>query len=120
MLILAPAALALPLVAADTQAKLRVEVTNDRGTPLDRAAVLVKFADGRSIKKLGKKKIRSWEMRTNQDGVAEFPSMPQGKVLVMVMAERYQTYGKEYEVNQEEQTIQVELLPPQQQYSVHQ
>ena len=100
--------------------KLRVEVTNHKGTPLERASVIVKFDEGRSVKKFGKKVIRSYEMRTNQEGVATFPTLPQGKVLLMVIADHYQTYGKEYEVNEEEKTLQVQLLPPQQQYSAQQ
>ena len=46
--------------------------------------------------------------------------MPQGKILVIVTSKRYQTYGEEFEVAEEEKTLQVQLNPPQQQYSAHQ
>ena len=115
--------LASGLVALGADAprtKLRVEVTNHKGKPISRASVLVKFSDGRSIKKFGRKHMRQWELRTNQEGIASFPTMPQGKVLVLVNAERYQTFWETYEIAEEEKTLQIKLNPPQQQYSAHQ
>lgn len=110
---------ALPLAADEPVTRLRVEVTNHKDEPIERASVIVKFVKGRSIKKLGKKNVKQWEMRTNQAGVAAFPSMPQGRVMVLVMADRYQTLGQELEVSEAEKTVQVKLNPPQPQYSAH-
>jgi hypothetical protein len=100
--------------------KLRIEVKNVDGKPIDRASVLVKFVEGRSIVKLGKKIRTSWELKTNQEGVASIPPIPQGQILVQVIAKRYQTFGQKFEVNEEEKTIEVKLQPPQSQYSAHQ
>lgn len=118
-LVLALASLALPLAGDDPMTRLRVEVTNHKEQPIPRASVIVRFIEGRSIKKFGKKIKRQWEMRTNQDGVASFPAMPQGTVTVLVIAERYQTFGDKIELNEEEKTLQVKLNPPQPQYSAH-
>ena len=85
----------LPLAADDPTTRLRIEVTNHKDKPIDRASVLVKFVQGRSVKKFGKQNVKQWEMRTNQEGVAAFPSMPQGKVKLLVMADRYQTFGQD-------------------------
>ena len=57
---------------------------------------------------------------TNQDGVAKLPPIPQGKVRVQVIAKGYQTFGNVYELNQDEQTIEIKVNPPQAQFSVHQ
>jgi hypothetical protein len=110
---------ALPLAAEDPTTRLRIEVTNHKDKPVERASVLLKFVDGRSVKKFGKKNVKKWEMRTNQEGVASFPSMPQGKVMLLVMADRYQTHGQEFDILEAEKTIQVKLNPPQPQYSAH-
>ncbi len=99
--------------------KLRIEVTNSDGKPVDRASVLVKFVEGRSIIKLGKKIRTSWELKTNQEGVASIPPIPQGKILVQVIAKNYQTFGQQFDINEEEKTVEVKLKPPQQQYSAH-
>ena len=99
--------------------KLRIEVRNLEDKPVDRASVLVRF-EGRSITKLGGKKLKtSWEMKTNQEGVVGIPPIPQGQILVQVIARGYQTFGDKFEVNEEEKTIAIKLKPPQSQYSAH-
>ena len=69
---------------------------------------------------LGKKIRTSWELKTNQDGVATIPPIPQGQILVQVIAKNYQTFGQKFDVNEEEKTIEIKLKPPQSQYSAHQ
>jgi uncharacterized GH25 family protein len=100
--------------------KLRVEVKNMDGKPVDNASVLVRFVEGRSAVKFGKKIKTSWEMKTNQEGVVGIPPIPQGKILVQVIAKGYQTYGDTIGVDEQERVVQVTLKPPQSQYSAHQ
>ena len=107
------------LVAAPPMAKLRIEVKSLSDRPVDRASVVVHFVEGRSVVKLGKKMMTNWETRTNQDGVARIPSIPQGKVRIQVIAKGYQTFGQIFEVAEEEKTIQIKLNPPQPPYSAH-
>lgn len=109
----------LPLLA-DDMTKIQVKVTNLNGKPVDRASVVVRFVSGRSAVKLGKKIMTHWEMRTNQEGIAKIPSLPQGKLLIQVMAKGYQTFGETFEVTEEEKVLEVKLNPPQPQYSAHQ
>ncbi len=123
-LLLAPAfavfALSLGLRADEPgMTNLRIEVKNVRGKPVERASVVVRFVEGRSIAKLGKKIRTNWELRTNQDGVAKIPPVPQGKILIQVIAKGYQTFGETYDVNEDEKTIEIKLNPPQPQHSEH-
>ncbi len=118
-LLAAVCALAAIALADPPMTKLRVEVKNNYDKPVDRASVVVKLDRGRSAFKLGKKTITSYELRTNQEGVANVPSLPQGKITIMVIAKGYQTYGQLFDVKEEEKTIQVKLNPPQPQYSAH-
>ena len=104
---------------ADDVTKLKFVVTNTSGKPVDRADVIVKFVSGRSIVKLGKKIRTSWEMRTTQEGTAEVPEIPKGKILIQVIAKNYQTFGQTYDVSDDEKTIEITLNPPQQQYTAH-
>jgi len=112
--------LAIALRADDAMTKLSVEVKTNGGRPIDRASVVVRFVEGRSVAKLGKKIRTTYELRTNQDGIARIPAIPQGKILVQVIAKGYQTFGQTYDVNEEEKTLEVKLNPPQAQYSSHQ
>ena len=114
-------AAALPVLADPPMTKIRVEVrkaVNDK--PVDRASVIVRFVEGRSVVKLGKKIMTSYQMRTNQDGVATMPPIPQGKIQIQVIAKGMQTFGEIIEIGEEEKTVEVKLKDPQPQYSVHQ
>lgn len=110
--------LALPLMAAD-MTKIQIHVVNLDGKPIDRAGVIVKFIEGRSKIKLGKAIVQRWETRTDQEGMAKIPSLPQGKILVQVIAKGYQTFGNNFVVDEPEKTIEIKLNPPQPQYSAH-
>ena len=100
--------------------RLQITVTNLNGKPIDRASVIVRFVKGRSVSKLGKKMITSWQTRTNQEGWTKVPELPQGTVLIQVIANGYQTFGQQYEIDEEDKSIQIKLNPPQPQHSVHQ
>ena len=102
------------------KARIQVVVTNLDGKPVDRASVIIRFVKGRSVAKLGKKVTTSWETRTNQDGLAKVPEMPQGTVLIQVIAKGFQTYGQQFDVEEDDKTIEIKLNPPQPQHSVHQ
>ncbi len=112
-------ALVAPLVAGPPMTTLTVQVTDTQGRPVDHADVIVRFKGSRSVKKLGRKTPVSWEMRSNQSGVAKIPPIPQGTIEVQVIAKNYQTFGDDFEVNEDEKTIPIQLKAPQQQYSVH-
>ena len=99
--------------------KLNIVVKSQGGHPVDRASVVVKFVQGHSIVKLGKAVRTTFELRTNQDGEAKIPTIPQGKIQVQVIAKGYQTFGQVYDVTEEEKTLDITLNPPQQQYSAH-
>jgi hypothetical protein len=107
------------LVADTPMTKLTIEVKTEGGRPVDRASVVVKFVEGRSYIKLGKKIRTTFELRTNQEGVAKIPAIPQGKIMVQVIAKGYQTFGGTFEVAEEEKTLEVKLNLPQPQFSAH-
>jgi hypothetical protein len=113
-------ATALPVLADPPMTKIRVEVrkaANDK--PVERASVIVRFVEGRSAIKLGKKIMTTYQMRTNQDGVAAMPAIPQGKIQIQVIAKGLQTFGQIFDIAEEEKTVEIKLNDPQPQYSVH-
>lgn len=106
--------------AAAPMTKLNITVKTQSGRPVDRAAVVVRFVEGHSVVKLGKAIRTTYEVRTNQEGVAKVPEIPQGKIRIQVIAKGYQTFGQIFDVTDEEKDIPIILNPPQQQYSSHQ
>jgi hypothetical protein len=106
------------LACAGDMTRLSFVVTNADNKPVSNAAVIVKFVQGRSKIKLTKIR-KEWELRTGEAGTAKIPAIPQGKILIQVIAKNYQTFGQTFDVDQEEKTIEIKLNPPQKQYSAH-
>jgi hypothetical protein len=118
-MVLLLALLSVPMLADDLT-RLQIHVTNQRGNPVDRASVIVKFVSGRSVKALGLKKSRlSWELKSSQEGMAKIPGIPKGKILVQINAKNYQTFGDTFDIDEDERVIDVVLKDPQAQYSAH-
>ncbi|MCU1337279.1 MAG: hypothetical protein JWO19_2860 [Bryobacterales bacterium] len=112
-------ALCLPMMADDLT-RLQIHVTNERGKPVDRASVIVKFVSGRPLKTLGLKKARlSWELKSSQEGMAKIPPIPKGKILIQISARNYQTFGETFDIDEDERLVEIVLKTPQSQYSVH-
>ncbi|HTP31676.1 MAG TPA: carboxypeptidase-like regulatory domain-containing protein [Candidatus Acidoferrales bacterium] len=112
------AAFALTAAAAP-MTKINILVKNQVGKPVDRASVVVRFVEGHSVIKLGKAIRTTYEMKTNEEGEVQIPSIPQGKIRIQVIAKGYQTFGEIYDITDEEKTVNIALNPPQQQYSAH-
>jgi hypothetical protein len=115
IVLLALTCLAMTLTASDP-VKLTVHVQSAAsGKPIDRASVIVRFKSGIGV---NLKKIQtSWETKTNQEGNVTLPTMPQGEIMVQVIANYYQTFGGMFTTDKPEQTIEIKLNPPQPQYS---
>jgi len=118
-LVTALLALAVPLVGSSPETTIKVIVKNQYDKPVENAAVILDFLGSHQIIKLGKRKPIHWEVKTNQEGIAHFPPVPEGTVQLQVINSRYQTYGKKLEVAGGEKTVDITLNPPQKQYSAH-
>jgi hypothetical protein len=110
---LSVSALAAPMT------KIHIILKNQAGKPVDHASVVVRFVQGHSVVKLGKAIRTTFELRSNQEGEAGIPAIPQGKILVQVIAKGYQTFGQTFDIAEEEKTLEITLNPPQQQYTAH-
>jgi hypothetical protein len=111
-------ALLLPALGAD-MTTLTISVKSPGGKPVENAGVIVKFVKGRSKTKFGKKIRLEWELRSNQEGLVKIPPIPQGTILVQVIAKDYQTFGQNFDVDEEQKTLEIKLNSPQPQYSAH-
>lgn len=113
------ATLLAALLGAAPMTTLTIEVKSQSGKPVDHAGVVVKFIKGHDLLKLGKGIRREWELQTNQEGTVKIPPIPQGQILIQVIAKNYQTFGQTFDVDQASKTIEIKLNPPQTQYSAH-
>ena len=91
--------------------RLKIEVVGAAdGKPIGNASVYVRYYESGGF--LHKDKLAELNFKTNQDGSAKVPEVPQGKILIQVIAKGWHTYGKWYDIDTDEQTIQVKLEPP--------
>ena len=106
---------------AANMTKLNIVVKSVAGHPVDRAEVIVRWHANEKHPRAGfGKAVRTtFEMRSNQEGEASVPEIPQGSILIQVNAHGYQTFGKVFQIDEEEKTVEITLNPPQQQYSAH-
>ncbi len=112
--------LALPLsaVAEKKYTDVKVVVTDaQKGTPVARAAVTLKFVMGKNL--FRKKERAEWDVKTNSEGKVAVPAIPSGKLKVLVVAKGYQTYGQDLDISGDEQIIEVKLGRPTDQFSAH-
>jgi hypothetical protein len=77
--------------------------------PIDSASVYVRYAQER---KLYKDKKIEMNLKTNMAGVVHVPEIPNGKIMIQIIAEGWKTYGEYFDVNQPEQTINIALVRP--------
>jgi len=89
--------------------KLRIRVTaNDK--PLGNATVYVRFNMPGGL--LHRDKLAELDFKTNEDGSVKVPDVPRGKILIQVVAKGWHTYGKWYDIESEQESIDIKLVPP--------
>ncbi|HEX4002189.1 MAG TPA: carboxypeptidase-like regulatory domain-containing protein [Candidatus Acidoferrales bacterium] len=90
--------------------KLRIRVTDPNDKPVGNASVYVRYYTSGGF--LRHEKLQELNFKTNQDGSVKVPEIPQGKILIQVIAKGWHTYGKWYDIAQSEQSVPIKLDPP--------
>jgi hypothetical protein len=100
---------------ADRHATLKFQVLkHHNGKPVRNASVIM-----HSVRKSGKQAKGGLQLKTNSEGKTYYDGIPYGKLRVQVLAEGFQTYGEDYEIDQPEMEIVVKLKRPQDQYTIY-
>jgi hypothetical protein len=92
-----------------TTVRLRIRVTNSEDKPVGNASVYVRFNQPGGF--LHKDKLAELSFKTNEDGSVKVPAVPQGKILIQVIAKGLHTYGKWYDIEKDQDTIAIKLEP---------
>ena|SRR5258706_13546166 len=115
--LLAAVMLPLSLGASDKYTDVKLVVTDgEKGTPVPRAAVTLRFA---KEKRLRKDEKFEWDVKTDGGGRVTIPYVASGKIRLLVFAKGFQTFGEDFTINGAEQIIEVRLNRPGGQYSAH-
>jgi hypothetical protein len=110
------ALLAAVASAEDAQtALLKFVVVRDyNGKPIRNASVIM-----HPVKKDGKQSRGGLQLKADGEGRASFDGVPYGKLRVQVLAQGFQTFGDDYDINQPEMEITIKMKRPQGQYSIY-
>jgi hypothetical protein len=112
------------LVAAPAVAKKKKEdplatlnfvvLRDENGKPIRNASVVLHPVDTKDRQERG-----GLELKTNPEGRASYDGVPYGKLRIQVLAPGFQTYGDDYDVEQENVDITIKLKRPAGQYSIY-
>ncbi len=98
----------------DDRINFIVEVKEaDTGQPINQAHLTLTFREAGDPAKLKRPKTFSYSAKTNAQGRYRFVDIPKGTVHLFVTAEHRQSYGKEIELEKENQVVEVKLRKPQ-------
>lgn len=91
-----------------------VVIKEDNGKPVRNAAVIM-----HPVNAHGKQGHGGMELKTDVDGKTNFDGIPYGKLRVQVLAQGFQTYGEDFDVDKPKMEFTIKLKRPQGQYSVY-
>jgi hypothetical protein len=83
----------------------------ETGQPIFQARLTLQFHDPGMIRH----KFHSFSAKTNAQGRYRFVDIPKGSVILIVTAERHQTFSKEFAVDKDNPLLEVKLKKPQDQ-----
>ena len=99
----------------EPSAKLNFVVIKDyNGKPIRNASVVL-----HPVNKKGKQERGGYELKTDNDGKTEFEGVPYGVLRVQVLAQGFQTFGQDYNIEKSEMEITIKLSRPVHQYSIY-
>ncbi|MGA9571975.1 MAG: hypothetical protein WBS17_17990 [Candidatus Acidiferrales bacterium] len=93
--------------ASSGTTRLKIFVTNPEDKPVGNASVYVRFNQPGGF--LHKDKLAELSFKTNEDGTVKVPAVPQGKILIQVIAKGLHTFGKWYDIETDHDTIAIKL-----------
>jgi hypothetical protein len=90
--------------------KIRIQVTDPNDKAVANASVYVRYYEAGGF--LHHDKLAELSFKTNQEGSVKIPEIPQGKILIQIIAPGWHTYGKWYDMDKDEESVAIKLEPP--------
>jgi hypothetical protein len=85
----------------------------DSGQPISQAHLTLQFTEPGGYGRLGKSKKITYNAKTDTQGRYRFVDINKGTIILTVTAPSHQTYGKELQLEQDNQVFEVKLKKPQ-------
>jgi hypothetical protein len=90
--------------------KIRIHVTDANDKPVANASVYVRYNESGGF--LHHDKLSELSFKTTQEGSVKVPPIPQGKILIQVIAKGWHTFGKWYDIDKDEESVSIKLEAP--------
>jgi hypothetical protein len=87
---------------------------DDNGKPVRNAAVVL-----HPVNPHGRQERGGLELKTDPEGKANFEGIPYGMLRVQVLAQGFQTYGEDFDVQKPKLDLTIKLKRPQGQFSIY-
>jgi hypothetical protein len=85
----------------------------DSGQPISQARITLTFSEAGGLTRLGKPRKITYNAKTDAQGRYKFTDINKGAITLVVTAAEHQTYGKDLDLNQDNQVFEVKLKKPQ-------
>jgi len=116
LVVVACVLLALAAWGQEPTASLSFLIIRDyNGKPIRAASVVL-----HPVNDKGKQSRGGFELKTDDDGKTSFDGVPYGKLRVQVLANGFQTFGDDYDIQKPAVEITIKMKRPQPQYSIYQ
>ena len=89
-------------------------VRDENDKPVRNAAVVMHPVD-----EDGKQQKNGLDLKTDAEGKANFDGVPYGKLRIQVLAQGFQTYGEDFDVDKPSVDVTVKMKRPTRQYSIY-
>ena len=90
--------------------KLHIVVTDAHDKPVANASVYVRYNTSGGF--MRHDKLAELNFKTSQEGTVKVPEIPQGKIMIQVIATGWHTFGKWYDIEKDEESVAIKLDPP--------
>jgi hypothetical protein len=90
--------------------KIRIQINDPNDKPVSNASVYVRYYESGGF--LRHDKLSELNFKTNQEGSVKVPAIPKGKILIQVIAKGWHTYGKWYDIDEDEESVAIKLEQP--------
>lgn len=87
---------------------------SDNGKPVRNASVVL-----HPVNSKGRQESGGLQLKTDAEGKADYNGIPYGKLRIQVIASGFQTFGDDYDINQQDQEITIKLQRPKEQHSIY-
>ncbi len=89
---------------------IHITVTDPKDKPVGNASVYVRYSEPGGL--FHHDKMAELSFKTNEEGMLKVKEIPQGKVLIQVIAPGWHTYGKWYDIEKNDETVAIKLEEP--------